>query len=160
MIKLIFMRHGEAEPPGRDDLNRSLTARGQQKVRAVAAGLQRVDFVPDMILSSHANRTRETTLLAAEVLQVPSHTLNFCKPLYLADFGTLLEELSEIDGQGKTILLVGHNPGWSDIVSSLTNQALSLSPGDACCCVFDGSEPLYLALTSVGQWQLRAHITG
>ncbi len=158
MIQIVFMRHGDADPVGTDgnDKTRPLSTQGRRQVERICNNMMKSGFKPDMIVSSTATRASSTAALVHK--QFPDcKTVSFHDGLYLADLDGLLAEVSEIDAAGKTIVFIGHNPGWSDIVSSLTGHMLLLGPGDACCCRLNRNEPLGLALTAIGKWEFLCH---
>ena len=56
MIKLVFMRHGEAEASHGEDRARALTSFGKRQAQEVAKSLAKSGFAPHKIVSSNARR--------------------------------------------------------------------------------------------------------
>ena len=51
-----------------------------------------------------------------------SSELKFDERIYEASARTLLEVVSQIEDAAKTVMLVGHNPGFEDLCEALTDQ--------------------------------------
>ena len=121
------MRHGHAAPqqPGQTDFDRPLDARGVVEVSDVARHWRNRTALPDMILASPATRTRQSAdilLRDWDASMLP--TLR--QPLYNAALDTLVAELCAQLKALKTaghILLVGHNPGMSELARWLDAEA-------------------------------------
>ena len=127
MTLISIMRHGHAAPqqPGQTDFDRPLDARGIVEVSDVARHWRNRTALPDVILASPAVRTRQS----AEILlrdwdasMVPS----LRQPLYNAALDTLVAELrAQLGALRMTghLLLVGHNPGMSELATWLDAEA-------------------------------------
>ena len=126
MRDLILLRHAHAEPaqPGQSDADRPLSLRGQAEAEAAAQWLKSHNAKPARVLCSPARRTRETL---ERVLEALGYTEVRYEPrIYDAAPGTLmavLDEHADID----RVLMVGHNPGFEQVVA-LLHSGLS---GDA-----------------------------
>ncbi len=118
-----LVRHGRAHPeaaPGRD-FDRQLDDHGRQEVLAMARRLAELDWEPEAILASAAERTRQTARILASALEVPEHRVVCEAQLYLAPPGTLLEVLRGLDPELREAMLVGHNPGLSELARELAD---------------------------------------
>jgi phosphohistidine phosphatase len=123
--RLWLLRHGSAEPNGlRGDEDRALSAEGMQQARRIGAQLAAVADAPTLILCSPARRARETAALVIERAgqALRGAALHVEPPLYLASAGALLSRLAELDPETPTVLIVGHNPGLSDLSSQLVRS--------------------------------------
>ena len=118
MRDLILLRHAHAEPaqPGQSDADRPLSLRGQAEAEAAAQWLKSHNAKPTRVLCSPARRTRETL---ERVLEALGYTEVRYEPrIYDAAPGTLmavLDEHADID----SVLMVGHNPGFEQVVALL-----------------------------------------
>jgi len=120
-MELVLVRHGQAHDssPSTGDAGRRLTDKGHAQAEAVGQLLNRMDLVPDLVFSSPLLRARET---AAGVLAAFSETespitqewLGFeMRPsLVMAELGALPDEV-------RRVVLVGHEPSFSEMVSWL-----------------------------------------
>lgn len=153
MIRAVFIRHGEAEPEqgARSDHQRKLTPFGRQFMARQAKALKAKNIVPDILIASDSQRTRETAeILRAELGPCPEV---LSRELYLCGYDQLCEVADGLERTAGTFIFVGHNPGWSEIAGLLVNKPLSLAPGDFIICTYDGELPLAAALAEIGAWQ-------
>ena len=96
----------------------------------MAIWLQRHDAVPQIILASTAKRVAETVERMLHHWQSEPLVLRY-STLYLASPQTILEHVrcEAVDAQGlrpQRLLVIGHNPGMEQLVSSLAGVATSM----------------------------------
>ncbi len=112
MHRLYLLRHAKSDWSNirLSDFDRPLNARGRRSADAVGQYLAQGAYALDLIISSSAQRTRETVarVLEASGLDVP---VRFDDGLYLAAPQTLLDILAEVAADAEHVMLVGHNPG-------------------------------------------------
>jgi len=116
--RLTLLRHAHAESPvaGQGDHERSLSARGIEEARAAGQWLAAQDREPQCVLVSSARRARETWEQAR--WQAAPEAREEAR-IYEATPGQLLDIL---DAQGDNdVLMVGHNPGFEELVALLTS---------------------------------------
>jgi phosphohistidine phosphatase len=118
------VRHAHAEWPdyrGRD-FDRPLTVRGFDDALATARELLAAGLRPDVLLSSSARRTRDTTMIIAREFALPGNAVRFTDRLYNASADDL-ETVAQDAGMRCThVMLVAHNPGISDLARRLAGQ--------------------------------------
>jgi len=119
---LILMRHGKSDwsSPGQADFDRPLAKKGVKAVPKMAAWLRDHDFLPDRILSSPALRARQTTERLAAAIGFDAGAISWDERIYNASLAELLEVVGAIGGEGGCVLLVGHNPGFDDLLEHLS----------------------------------------
>jgi phosphohistidine phosphatase len=115
-----FLRHGDAED-GAPDFDRRLTEKGKRQSRAAGATLAALGVKPEICLSSPRVRARETAELACAALAVDVTTED---RLSAGDFDPL-----ELAGALGEVLLVGHEPDFSNAVARLTGARIDLKKG-------------------------------
>lgn len=131
--RLWLLRHGSAESGGFGaDEERALTSEGVAQARRIgallgAAGdalLGPATDAPPLILCSAARRARETAALVIEHAgrALEGAALHVEAPLYLASAGALLARLARLDAGTTAVMLVGHNPGLSDLATQLVRS--------------------------------------
>jgi phosphohistidine phosphatase len=128
---LVLMRHAKAEEgPGKVDHDRELTARGRRDARAAGAWLHAEGLVPDLVICSTAQRTRQTW---EEACHGGAHTefVEFRRSVYLGGSEQALETVREDAGDVATVLVVGHNPTMAQLTSLLTDGQGSHEAHDA-----------------------------
>ncbi len=139
-MKLYILRHGKAadrdDPRYPNDEDRPLTPAGTRRTKALARALRRLDVTFDAIFSSPLVRARET----AEIVECGRRLqgrLELTEGLApSADIGGLLRRLDEIQPRPGCILLVGHEPDLSGLISLLCtggpHLASTLKKGGMC----------------------------
>jgi phosphohistidine phosphatase len=119
--ELVLMRHAEAAPATReaDDFERPLTDAGRRSA-ARAAKLLAVGAPIERVLFSPARRTSETAAIVADSLRFEKSALQAVPKLYLATAHRIGAALAKWQGSARVILVVGHNPGVSDLGGELS----------------------------------------
>lgn len=129
MRRLMLLRHAKADrPDGVIDHERPLAARGLRQSKEMGRYMAKQGLVPDLAIVSTAKRTQDTWLLAGEAFgaEVARHD----EPrIYEAALGDILQVISETDPSVQTLLLVGHNPGFERLATTLAGagRAAALS---------------------------------
>jgi phosphohistidine phosphatase len=122
---LYFLRHGEADWPDwkKSDDERPLTKRGEKELHEVGAFLARIKARPDLILTSPLPRASQTAEIAAENLKIKCRE----EKLLASCFGhSQLKRLIE-KHPAESLMLVGHEPDFTETISALTGASLKLS---------------------------------
>ncbi|MGE0371159.1 MAG: histidine phosphatase family protein [Gammaproteobacteria bacterium] len=122
---LLILRHAKSDRDGAavDDFARPLAARGRRDAPRMGRWLRTRGLRPDLVLSSPALRTRQTTEAVQEALELPAERLRFDDRLYLAALATLLAVIADCPARTGTLLLVGHNPGLEELLEHLCAEA-------------------------------------
>lgn len=119
--RLIVMRHAKSSwnSPAPTDHARPLNERGKRDSPKVGAALVARGWTPDLVLSSDAQRTRETFAGMNESFpeDVP---VRFLSDFYHAGPEAVQRELLQVDDSVSCLLVLGHNPGWEDLVYRLS----------------------------------------
>ncbi len=130
-MDLYILRHAIAEaapnPPSGGDSRRRLTAEGAEKMQRAAKGIKALELSFDLILSSPYARAKETAEIVAEVLRTPRRLETSALLQPDGNLKEFVEELKRKHGEKKSILLVGHEPGLSRLISTLTSGATQTS---------------------------------
>jgi phosphohistidine phosphatase len=116
---LILLRHSKSDwSGGEPDHERPLAARGQRQApeagRWLAAHVDRVDLA---VVSSAERARRTWSLAAAELGDPPPVRLD--EGMYGASGSALLSIVRDLSEDLSTVVMVGHNPGLEDLVSTL-----------------------------------------
>lgn len=109
------MRHAQS-PMGYSDVTRQISAHGKNQAYETGQFLKDI-FKPDCVLVSSAERTRMTI---AEVARAYGWDGNYCQfqdVIYNATLRSLLGVISKLPDEYENVMLVGHNPGVSQLVS-------------------------------------------
>ncbi len=139
--KLLVLRHASADYHHQGtDLERPLSAHGHHEAEQLGELIERQLFRPGLLNTdelivrcSPALRTRQTINLLCshssldELVLMNTSRITFPETIYEATTGQLLELVS---GSEADLILVGHNPGLSSLVSWLCLTRIGLSPAD------------------------------
>jgi phosphohistidine phosphatase len=121
MKRLLILRHGKSDwhAPVGSDHERPLAARGVAAAKRMGRFLQQKGQVPEKVISSSAARARATasTAMAAGSWVCP---VVFTDTLYGASVATVIALVQSEDDGIFSLLLVGHEPTWSALISNLT----------------------------------------
>ena len=111
-----FLRHAEAEHSSGSDFERKLTAKGLDQAEKAARFCLRNGLLPDLIITSPVVRARQTAVIVSETtgcdLIVGEWLACGMEP------GDLLREIA-VYSQKNFVLLVGHEPDFSDAIACL-----------------------------------------
>ena len=127
MKRLLILRHAKSSwaDSSISDWQRPLNERGARDAPRAGAWLRERGLMPDVIVSSDAVRARTTAEAVAntagysgEIILEPS--------LYHATPSDVLAVLRGIQGDARTVLVVGHNPGLEELVRQLTGEHCDL----------------------------------
>ncbi len=124
-MKLYFLRHGEADWPDwkRPDDERPLTKRGKREMREVAKFLDRLKVRPELIVTSPLPRAAQTAEIAADYIKAKVRKDESLAPGFdRSDLQIVVKRHGE-----SVLMLVGHEPDFTNIISALTGASLKLS---------------------------------
>ncbi len=121
MKKLMLLRHGKSDwDAGYDtDHDRPLAKRGRKAAIQIGKFVKAIDEVPNLVISSTAERAYRTALTAKEAGDWDCE-IQSTRRLYEASPIDLLDVLREIDDSIECVMLVGHEPTWSSTINMLT----------------------------------------
>ena len=128
--RLILLRHAKSDWPDVPDQKRPLAKRGRRDAPVVGRWLRGHGYLPDIVICSVAQRTRQTwELVAAELGGSPSVT--FEPRAYGASALTLLLLVRELPDGCRTALLIGHNPAVEELATQLAEPPAEAPDPDA-----------------------------
>ena len=116
--RLILLRHAKSDWPDVPDRDRPLAKRGRRDAPRIGRWLHEHGYQPDIVVCSAARRTQQTWDLVAPELD-GSPAVRFEPRAYAASALTLLYLAQELPSRYRTALLIGHNPGLSELASQL-----------------------------------------
>jgi phosphohistidine phosphatase len=119
------MRHGDAlwKDPEIADFVRPLNRRGNSESEAMGRRLTELALIPDLIMASPARRAQQTAEIVARELALPARSVRFEETLYLAGAQEILRLARAIGPRVPHLMIVGHNPGISELASLLAPVA-------------------------------------
>jgi len=151
--RLILMRHGKSDwtSGAADDHARPLNERGRHDAPTMASWLVAQGWAPDAVICSDATRTWETWERMAGAFSPPP-ALVVSRELYHAGLSELIQHARSWDPAWRTVLALGHNPGWEEAVHTLTGQHEAMKTASCALMVGQGASwPEAL----LGSWELQ-----
>jgi phosphohistidine phosphatase len=119
--KLLLVRHGKSDWGNLDlkDFDRPLNKRGKENAPEMAERLLEKGFNFDLIVSSPAKRAKSTAKYFAEAYKVDQ--IQFEESIYEANTTALLKVVNDLNDAANTVIMFGHNPGFTDFANELSN---------------------------------------
>jgi phosphohistidine phosphatase len=166
-MELFFLRHAIAvmrgTPGYADDSKRPLTPEGARKMRRVAEGMRALGIEFDVMLSSPFIRAKQTAEIVAEIFG-DAKKVSFDDGLAVGgDHHELIDRINKEYGTTKAILLVGHEPSMSELISVLLagDPGLSITLKKGGLCKLSVVESLRYGRCATLDWLLAPkHLTG
>jgi phosphohistidine phosphatase len=118
MKTLYLLRHAKSSWKKEEvsDRDRPLKKKGRLQADAMSDHLASLLPPPQHILCSPAQRTRETLAYFLELWPMPEDVVQFPESLYLAERDVLKSEIAGLSDQADIAMVVGHNPGLTDLI--------------------------------------------
>jgi phosphohistidine phosphatase len=112
MLTLSLFRHAKSSwaNPLLDDFDRPLAPRGEKSAPRTGAFIAERGLIPDLVLCSGSQRTRETLDLALEHWREGPQIV-YDDALYHATVPALFAAVNAAPDKKPHLMLVGHNPG-------------------------------------------------
>lgn len=124
---LLLLRHAKSDwvADFEHDFERALNKRGRRTIKRVARWMRTENLIPEHIVSSDAERARQTTLRLCEFADIPADIIEWRHSVYEASLETLLGVVQDIPESVASALLVGHNPGIEYLLRYLADDSLA-----------------------------------
>jgi phosphohistidine phosphatase len=122
MLKLFLLRHAKSswQDVTLDDFERPLKENGLKEASFMGGVYNKFcDSMPDAVISSHARRALETAQLFAKEIDYPLKKIILQKNIYGATSEELFEVLRDIGDEYKNVVMVGHNPGFTELANHI-----------------------------------------
>jgi phosphohistidine phosphatase len=135
MKTLYLLRHAKSswDDPSLKDFDRPLNTRGLKAAPKIGAYMLQEKIRPDVVLSSPALRAKQTTHIVCEAAGLSS-LINFDERIYEAGVQRLFEIVTGFEDDIKTAVMVGHNPGFEELLAALTGESQRM-PTAALACI-------------------------
>jgi phosphohistidine phosphatase len=124
-MNLYILRHGVAVEPGTPgfarDADRILTPEGEGKLRKIAKAMEAMELEFDLILSSPYLRAKQTAQIIAKAFGERRQVELTDALIPGGSIRKLFNLIHQVDPAPSNILLVGHEPSLSDLISLLVS---------------------------------------
>ena len=125
---LYLLRHAKAgsRAAGQRDHDRELTGRGRREAAALGSRYAAGGELPDLAIASTAARAVQTAALWAGAAGLPEQRITRQNGIYLAEAEAVLRLIRGLDESLHRVLLVGHNPTFSELATWLSGRFIAL----------------------------------
>jgi phosphohistidine phosphatase len=139
--RLTLMRHANAQwkDPQFSDFDRPLNRRGNSEAEAMARRLVELGLIPTAVLASSARRAQQTAEIVTRELGLSSRSVRSQESLYLAPPEEILRAIHMMGPRIPHLMVVGHNPGITEVAHLLAPAAHlpALMTAGLCSLTFD-----------------------
>jgi phosphohistidine phosphatase len=130
MKTIYLVRHaksfwGDQSTP---DFDRPLNKRGKKDAPFMGSILNEKIIKPDLIIASPAKRAKKTAIAIADTISYPEKKIIYSEELYEASINTILKILQKLDERHNTIMIFGHNPGFTLLNNHISNHYIDNIP--------------------------------
>ena len=131
MKTLILVRHAKSsrDDPSLPDRDRPLDDRGRLDAPKMGKRLARRGVKPELLLTSPALRALTTAQLVAEELGYKRKDIVVDDRLYAGSSDDLLDVIRALDKKLDCVMLVGHNPEFTDLANRLSSEIIDMPTG-------------------------------
>ncbi len=109
---ILLLRHAKSswDDPSLEDFDRPLSKRGLEDAPRMGKYLKKVGYRPEYVVSSTAERARQTTQLSIEGMKRDENIIKWDSGLYFESVNKYITAIHQAPSNTETIMLVGHNP--------------------------------------------------
>ena len=128
MKVITFLRHSKSSWENNlEDIHRPLSEIGIEKIKKIAISSKDHFISSEIIFTSSANRALYTSVLLSRILSINLNKIRICDELYTFNHNKVLDFIETIDSNYSKVVLVGHNPAFTDISNYFSeNKILNL----------------------------------
>lgn len=125
--KIMVMRHAKSSwsEGSLKDFDRPLNIRGMKDAPRMGKYLKELGLVPDQFISSPALRAKQTIQKVSKELGVNSDKIIWDEDLYFRGSISYIHALKRVNDQSSVVLIAGHYPMVSDVVSTLIGREIT-----------------------------------
>ena len=125
-----FVRHAKSnwDHPGLRDFDRPLDARGLRDAPVMAAEMHKLGLIPQLLVSSGANRARSTAEFFRKEFGLDKEKLVIRNELYEASAETVWDVLHKTPDEIQFVYLFGHNPTFTWVANELSGVRIDNVP--------------------------------
>lgn len=123
MKTLLLLRHAKSDwdDSSLRDFDRPLATRGERDAPRIGKALRKRGILPDLIISSPAARAKATIEAVTRAAKM-NLEVRFDEVVYGASSPELISLIRGLPDKNSCLLLVGHNPGFEDLVGRLSGS--------------------------------------
>lgn len=120
------------------DIDRPLKQKGIERAYQVSHKIKKENLIPDLMISSPADRALHTAIIFARVLGVSLSKLSINQLLYDTSASQILELIMHTSDDVETLMIFGHNPDFTQLVNQFARTRIpNLTTGTSISFVFN-----------------------
>ncbi len=137
MKTLYIVRHAKSswDHPGLEDYQRPLLEKGKKRTRYVIDYLLKQSIKPDLIVSSHAVRAKQTAMIIASALNYPEDKIMISKEIYYGNSDGLFNHFYDLPDDVNSLFMVGHNPSLTMFANYFMENKIDNLPTSGVVCI-------------------------
>lgn len=123
-MKIItFLRHSKSSwDYNVSDIDRPLNEFGINKIIQTAKSSANHFSLSEIIFTSPAIRALHTSIILSRELSIDSKKVKVCEDLYTFNYNDVLKFIKNINENFSNVVLVGHNPAYTEINNYFSNN--------------------------------------
>jgi phosphohistidine phosphatase len=127
---LTIVRHAKSswKEPSLPDFDRPLNRRGKADAPEMGRRLSSRGVRPDLVVTSPARRAKKTARAVAKELGLDKDEICQESAIYEAGVTTLVNLVSGLDDKAGHVMIVGHNPGLTELAEYLSGEIFGNIP--------------------------------
>jgi phosphohistidine phosphatase len=137
-MKILYLvRHAKSswKDDSISDAERPLNKRGERDAPFMAELLSMKGIRPDLLVSSPALRALSTAKIFANAFEYLEGKIEVEDKAYLADTSDIWSIVRSFDDGSDSVMLFGHNPGFTEFVNLFDNVLIDNVPTAAVICI-------------------------
>jgi len=130
MKELFIIRHAKSswEDESLSDYDRPLNERGKADAPLMGKVIKENGFLPDLIVSSSANRAISTAKEIAQQVGFPVDKILEDRKIYESTTDKVIEIINQLDDQYNRVFIFGHNPTFTHLIEELGGEYIGHVP--------------------------------
>jgi phosphohistidine phosphatase len=137
MKTLYIVRHAKSswDEIGLPDYERPLLDAGRKRTEKIIDYLVEKQAKPDLIMSSHAVRAKDTAALIARGLSYPEEKIQQHPVIYEGNEDDLFDLLFGLPDENNSVMIVGHNPTVTSFANYFLREPMDWMPTTGVVCI-------------------------
>ncbi len=127
---LFIVRHAKSSHDYENiaDIDRPLKLKGIKTAYEIARRLKLRNDLPELIISSPANRAIHTALIFARVFETKGNLVRIDEGFYDGSVDFFINQIKMTDDSINSVMVFGHNPGFTELANTFLPQVLTDLP--------------------------------
>ena len=131
MSKILHIaRHAKSSWDFEDisDIDRPLNPRGVQSAYLMAKRFGMKNKLPDLVITSPANRALHTAVIYARVIKMPWEKILINENIYTGNAGEIIDVIESVDNTHDILMVIGHNPAFTSLANHFVGDQIDNIP--------------------------------